>query len=912
MSVKRTLAWGLIIVLVLILAVPVLLYFSVPAYLNSPAFTGRMREAGLSDFSWNIRRLSFFETDIGSLRIGPESAPALSVASVQVAYGPTGLLRREIETIHLSGVELYCGIEDGNFFFRSIDLNALLEQFQSDSPEPDPDQEPSLPVTFDRLILDNALIFFTWKDRTIPVPVEAEITTGESREDLKGVFRLYPVGEKLSVDVELSPADGKLALQIEGNALRLSRFAELTAAFPDLTLSGELDLTSRASLSLAPFQILSARSEAVFRNRHTAFSSTMLAPFPETADDTMAREPLRLTIETDNGTDWQAALTSLALVSPVPVTISRLTGTVHPTEAGWKADGNFQAALQSFPERPSDAFLVTAPVETAGTFSGTWSRTGGWKAELSAGKITPHVNRNRPWNVQFSKTLAISGGGPVLTLSGKGEDAAATLDYHLRVPNLRIAASGTWIMVPTVVLEGSLRSGKNLSATLRLSGPGTRITAGGTILQIPGIFFNGTWSGDDGVTGELELVNGSIRVAKAAITDIDASLPLRWPWQEMKKQGNLSAGTVRWDQYSLGGWQGFLRQSETGLAFGGDLRGGFISGFGLQMDGESAFFGPEPRTAVQFRSRYETDAPLNLGTVIPAAAGFTASGTVDLSGAFVSDGRGTRMSAETDIHITTLTAAEQKVQIENIRLNLSMPRLMELRSAPGQILTAERITAGRIVLNNIRIQFQIESGESVLVENSRLNWCDGTVNAQAIRIVPGVAEYDLILYCDRLRLAELLEQLGAAEAEGEGTVNGKIPVRFAKGDFSFDDGFLYSTPGENGTIHVTGTEMLTAGMPEGSPQSGQIELAQAALKDYVYDWVRLRINTVEDVMVLQLQFDGKPTRPLPFVYREEAGGFVRVDGEGQLSNFQGIRLNVNLEMPLNKILEYKGILEMIQ
>jgi hypothetical protein len=45
--------------------------------------------------------------------------------------------------------------------------------------------------------------------------------------------------------------------------------------------------------------------------------------------------------------------------------------------------------------------------------------------------------------------------------------------------------------------------------------------------------------------------------------------------------------------------------------------------------------------------------------------------------------------------------------------------------------------------------------------------------------------------------------------------------------------------------------------------------------------------------------------PLPFIYKKELGRFARVDAKSKGSLFQGISLDVNLQLPLNQILRYK-------
>ena len=181
-----------------------------------------------------------------------------------------------------------------------------------------------------------------------------------------------------------------------------------------------------------------------------------------------------------------------------------------------------------------------------------------------------------------------------------------------------------------------------------------------------------------------------------------------------------------------------------------------------------------------------------------------------------------------------------------------------------------------------------------------------------MRIVPGEADYNIILYCDRVNLAEVLGQFGAATADGDGTLNGRIPLRFKEGKLSFDDGFLFSSPGQGGKIQVTGTEMLTAGIAPDTAQYVQMELAREALKSYEYSWAKMNLTTQGEDLLLGLQLDGKPANPLPFTYRKDLGRFVRIEGQGQGAVFQGIRLDVNFRLPLDKLLQYKDILNLMR
>jgi hypothetical protein len=201
----------------------------------------------------------------------------------------------------------------------------------------------------------------------------------------------------------------------------------------------------------------------------------------------------------------------------------------------------------------------------------------------------------------------------------------------------------------------------------------------------------------------------------------------------------------------------------------------------------------------------------------------------------------------------------------------------------------------------------LESSQSLFIEKGRFKWCEGHVYTEALRLSLDGAYYDLVLYGDRLNLAMILEQFGVAKAQGSGTVNGRIPVRLGKGKIRFGNGFLFSTPGDGGTISLSGTEILTEGIPRNTPQFAQLELAREALKDFHYEWAKITFSTEGDNLVLRMQLDGKPAKPLPFVYNKEIGSFIKTTKEGQISIFRGIRLDVNFRLPLDKLLHYSHI-----
>jgi hypothetical protein len=333
----------------------------------------------------------------------------------------------------------------------------------------------------------------------------------------------------------------------------------------------------------------------------------------------------------------------------------------------------------------------------------------------------------------------------------------------------------------------------------------------------------------------------------------------------------------------------------------------------MAFNGDTKIFNTHnPETRAHFQlAPPQVQTKIDLGKFSPSARGIIYDGNLSIKGDVIFGKQGLAGSMHTQLTKGNLRFDKKKISIEGIQMALTIPDLSNIRSAPKQPLSFEKAAMGDIEVNAGEIEFQIESLRSILIEKGQFKWADGNVDAYAIRIAPGIEDYRLILYCDRVNLAKVLQQFGAAQVEAQGELNGRIPLQYQNGKVRIDDGFLFSTPGVPRKIRMTNTEVLTAGVPPDTPQHVQMELARKALEDYDYSWVKLNITSERDELVLRMQLDGKPAKPLPFVYRKDLGRFTKVEAEGQASIFQGIRLDINFRLPLNKLLQYKEILKMM-
>ena len=143
-------------------------------------------------------------------------------------------------------------------------------------------------------------------------------------------------------------------------------------------------------------------------------------------------------------------------------------------------------------------------------------------------------------------------------------------------------------------------------------------------------------------------------------------------------------------------------------------------------------------------------------------------------------------------------------------------------------------------------------------------------------------------------------------------LNGYIPLLINKKGIFFKDGALYSFPGKTGTIKLSNTELLTAGLPKNSPQYHQLEFARQALTNFKYDWCKLHFNSQGTQCVLNMTLLGKPAKPLPFVYNKDLQQYTEVKAKGSIGVLRPIQLDLNFLIPINQILEYgSGIKKLI-
>jgi hypothetical protein len=476
----------------------------------------------------------------------------------------------------------------------------------------------------------------------------------------------------------------------------------------------------------------------------------------------------------------------------------------------------------------------------------------------------------------YGQTEKVSLHPKVISVYGKGKGAHGITRFAMNMSHIHYDSDDMHINIPNLLIYGNSSIGSaQIPATMAFA----KVT-------------------------DAECNMGSLYAGK-----IHAKIPFQWPYPAMEldkikfvnePERYCTIGEIKYADMDVGRMSAIPYQDGLNVIFSGqhtDFLPDFLVNFSgmAGISNEGSFV-----SKVDFKASESGNAiKIDLGKFSPQLADTFFEGNLDINGNCTSIGNTITSSGLVAMHNATIEAPEKKMILEGLDLDLSIPDLYKFRSDPEQVLKFKRFAWGDIEMNEGEVEFQIESLSSLFLKKSSFSWCGGHVYTHGLQVKPAKRELDIICYCDRLKLSTLLKQFNLARAEGEGAVNGRIPIRYKNGKIKVLDGFLYSTPGEGGTINFR-TDTLVPGA-SGVQQSIQMQIAEEALKNFKYDWAKLSLLSEGDDLMIRMQMDGRPADLLPFGFSKEMG-LVKI--EQPRAHFQGIRFNINFKLPLDKMISY--------
>ncbi len=399
------------------------------------------------------------------------------------------------------------------------------------------------------------------------------------------------------------------------------------------------------------------------------------------------------------------------------------------------------------------------------------------------------------------------------------------------------------------------------------------------------------------VTGFIPAIN--YPSADLMFEGVTFKLPYHFPFSpgEQQQPGQLTIESIESKGSPLLAVSATLLQREDSLDLTGTVRALFSDNMNLQLSGTVK------QKPLQARLTWSVDhAPLSsttLSSALQSTGSLDFNGSLTTSGNFLYDNHQLSGDALVNMDIASLQVPEQQVNLENISCTVHFANLPEIASLPSQKCSVALLEFGNLHFSDASVDFRIENPETVFIEKSSVKWCQGKLESTSLRLSRTNPEINTALYCSKINFSDLLNQFGLDQADGEGSLNGKLPIALSKDGLSFDDGFLFSTPGTGGIIRFSNTDMLRQGVGA-ADVGGYLDYSMKAMEDFAYQWTKLSFNSSGDELLLTMELNGKPRTPLPYAFKK--GMIIETDkGEGLQ---YPIRLDVNFRLPLAELFQF--------
>lgn len=909
MSLSQRQKW-ILTASILLIVVPVgllALIRYVPVYVETTLLPQWASRAGFDLQAVHIRRVGWRGADVGPIQLRLGDQPFLEIDTVQIDYSPLSILRKQINGVVLGGVALEMTLNEQGTAIEGLPLRTTAPA-NAGPPLTLPEIEKWFSFAPGHFAVRHATITLRWRGGTFKIPMTLELANRQAGPGQRHLTAWWSVRDnRLDLSLALNARANTLDLDVTGNGLRADAFADLLALLGPVTAAGTVELQARSRCALQPFAVNALNVSALVTQARVGLQGIVLAN-GEPGGGPQVPIVIQLASAGENGWHWSAA--PLALDGPVRVEVPDLGGIITRQDDGWHATAHLQTGLpvQVLNGESPQPWRLNTPLTLsweAKAHSDAAAKAAQFELRTTsrdpADNPVVHIRQGEAANIAFTTQAEIAGRVDPGRWSGQ---------FQLTAEMLRAATGQVQVRCPRVILAGAAASDPGPGVKARVAFPDLEVIFDQGVAQLPKNRIEvdlrqgaaSHWS----LTGALVSTQGRVvqKSRHLEMRNLSLHLPLQWPAADSPSAGELGVAQIVWESKQVGGLKGKIgikgQSAWARLQHQSKLFPGLI----VHMEAEAGAWGA--RATVDIPS-YETAGTIDLGRIVAGADGYTAAGRLQARASLETDGAAIRSGGRIEIDQGVIRHSSSQLVVEGIACDLKLVDLMTLRSAPRQQLRVEALTMGTLSARALQVDFQLEPETTLFIERADLQWCGGEVQAQALRLKPDLGDLDVTLYCDRLNLAMVLSQLGAARGSGDGEVNGRIPISWHDGHLSFDNGFLYSTPGQTGTIQLEGTDIYLESLPPGSPQRIQLEIATEALRNYIYNWAKLRIDSQKEFLLVNLALDGKPNRLMPFAFNSLTGSLERTQGEDGEADFQGIAIDMNFNIPLYQILEYKEL-----
>ncbi len=835
-------------------------YFSIPGIVSRIVIP-RLSNATEMDISYEFMSLSGDRVHISGMKIDLASKNFLSADSISFVLGKAdGAIAPQLMDLKISGLQARLFIKNGK------PVNPFSGMTKSDKPIAPQNSSPfSLPVVIDNCEIRNSSLILlasgTGGEITrIPFTVNARQTDG------KGLFfegKIRPFMQKISFCGEFNPSGSGSYLSFNCDQIDLSCFDHFAALkAKGLQIAGDLSANGNLDFSKKSLKLSARIDKPDIRWKNVRIGGAASLSNPA---------PIKLELSADENA-CEISFNRIRLLEPLPVFI----------RPGEKKSGIKIAR---------DGRLSTL--------------TGGLSVHIGNSKLRKNISGFHgymPMDIDFKASLD------------------SEMFWNFELAQRLLERDSTAVMLP----DGTLLKPEKLNTRIRGEGRGNTgkvnfaiigsasVSGASLNAEIPSFEYFGSASfGEKNAQFRsfAKLSDANMEMNGLKIGNLSLLLPLKWPDTESPlvrvkskryDMGFVAAQGMSFGKFKLGSIESQIYQDD-GFAY--IFAGAFRTPF---KDAAIDFSGACKKGLNGFQGDFQmilpensSDRTIRIRDMSEALDDIELKGLISGKGS-LSFGAG-RKSGNFDLSIknASLSAPDKNAQMDGFQMDLAISDLFSFSSPPEQSIKFSKAKYGKLNFGDGSLVFQVESPKKYYIDVGDFSFCKGKLHMHSSRFQAGMG-FKSVLYCDRLNLAEFINQFAAARASGEGNVNGRMPILIDKAGLQINDGFLYSTPGVGGKIAFSEAKTLTDYLAESKNQN--IEIASEALKEFDYDWVKLRMQSVERDLSCKISMYGKPSHFLPFGFDENNGFFRDPDGSGVKLN--GIQFDFNLLFPLQDLMQF--------
>jgi hypothetical protein len=780
-----------------------------------------------------------------NLSIEDDTTPVLALPRIKLLFSPRSLLERRVDTLLVENGVMHLTRKDGRIRLRGFSAR------QDADIEPPSLQLPLLPFRLDSLVLKQLTVVLHESEKPdLRLTVTAHLSPGLVSNQ-GGGFEFTGLDGTFLLSGALS-GTGRIGVNRNGTTVDVTARLENGRLNPPYYLAGY----SRTRPDPGP---LAADLKLQFDMQSRSFNNLDLRA--DLDNFFFAKGPLRL----EGGQAGHRV--SLSITGP-PADLSYAVSPVRVT-APMRLDTELQGTIMA--DKPM--------LYSAGT--------------LKSSLHPKSTEGDAPIPAELSYNLTyIPGGQWLLNLSGNSRT-----DAPVSLPERNVS-----LALPPVRIEGEIHGDRlDLNGSLTLSGGWARLRLGTTDIDMDGFELR-TILSKKGNRGQVLLTGDvpSLDLPGSAISvdDLTFNLPLYLPFDERARSGvgSFAVGSLIKDGADLAALTANIRQEGTRFSMSGTASALFDPDMELTLKGFVAPLTKQVELDWQLPSVELSSQRLPFWGSAGGEREFGA--TLEASGAIRLLDKGWNGSMQAELNNGFIRHPDKNISLDGIQCGVELRHLPLVASEPSQRCSFDNLAIGTFGFSQGRVDFRVEDVSTLFVEKSGVNWAQGTLESGSMRLSTTTGEIDTTLYASRINFSDLLNQFGFDQTDGQGALNGKLPIRLSSAGVSFDDGFLFSTPGTGGIIRFTNTDMLNQAMGGGS-ETGYLQYSLMALEDFAYNWTRLSFNSSQDDLLMTMELDGKPRTPLPFAFKN---GMITAVDQGEGLQYP-IRLDVNFNMELNELLK---------